>query len=92
MPVISKIFEKFLDQQIEDFSDILPPKLGGFRKGRSTQNALLNLLKNWQKYLDKSGVVGTVLMEGIRLSRHTIVFLMISFSGNFQLTALMNLR
>ena len=64
MPVISKIFAKFLDQQIEDFSDnILPPKLGGFRKGRSTQNALLNLLKNWQKYLDKSGVVGTVLMD-----------------------------
>ena len=35
----------------------------GFRKGHSTQHALLNLLKNWQKTLDKSGVIGTVLMD-----------------------------
>ena len=28
----------------------------------STQHALLNLLKNWQKCLDKSGIVGAVLM------------------------------
>ena len=35
----------------------------GFRKGHSTQHALLNLLKNWQKTLDKSGVIGTVHMD-----------------------------
>ena len=35
----------------------------GFRKGHSTQHALLNLLKNWQKTLGKSGVIGTVLMD-----------------------------
>ena len=35
----------------------------GFRKGDSSQHALLNLLKNWQKTLDKSGVIGTVLMD-----------------------------
>ena len=35
----------------------------GFRKGHSTQHALLTLLKNWQKTLDKSGVLGTVLMD-----------------------------
>ena len=64
LPLISKIFEKFLYQQIEDFSNkILSPKLCGFRKGHSTQHALLNLLKNWQKCLDKSGVAGTVLMD-----------------------------
>ena len=64
LPLISKIFEKFLYQQIEDFSNkILSPKLCGFRKGHSTQHVLLNLLKNWQKCLDKSGVVGTVLMD-----------------------------
>ena len=33
LPLISKTFEKFLYQQIEDFS----PKLCGFRKGHSTQ-------------------------------------------------------
>ena len=35
----------------------------GFRKGHSIQHALLNLLKNWQKTLDKSGVIGTAVMD-----------------------------
>ena len=64
LPIISKIFERVLFEQIEKFSEkILSPKLCGFRKGHSTQHALLNLLKNWQKTLDKSGVIGTVLMD-----------------------------
>ena len=41
----------------------LSPKLCGFRKDHSTQHAFLNLLKNWQKALDKSVVIGTVLMD-----------------------------
>ena len=64
LPIISKIFERVLFEQIEKFSEkMLSPKLCGFRKGHSTQHALLNLLKNWQKTLDKSGVIGTVLMD-----------------------------
>ena len=64
LPIISKIFERVLFEQIEKFSEkILSPKLCGFRKGHSTQHALLNLLKNWQKTLDKSGVIGTVLID-----------------------------
>ena len=72
LPIISKIFERVLFEQIESFSEkILSPKLCGFRKGYSTQHALLNLLKNWQKALDRcsrcsgvqSGVLGTVLMD-----------------------------
>ena len=35
----------------------------GFRKGHLTQQALLNLLKNWQMSLDKSGFEGTVIMD-----------------------------
>ena len=42
---------------------ILSPKLCGFRIGHSTQHFLLNLLKNWQKTLYKSGVIETVLMD-----------------------------
>ena len=58
------MFNRVLYQQIEDFTNnILLPKLSGFKKEHSTQHTLLNLLKNWQKYLDKSGVVGTVLMD-----------------------------
>ena len=64
LPLISKLYEKVLYQQIEDFANnFLSPKLCGFRKGHSTQHALLNLLKNWQKCLEKAGVVGTVLMD-----------------------------
>ena len=67
LPIISKIFERVLFEQIEKFSEkILSPKLCGFRslrKRHSTQHALLNLLKNWQKTLDRSGVIGTVLMD-----------------------------
>ena len=47
----------------KSFPKKLTPKLCGFRKGHSTQHALSNLLKNWQKTLDKSVVIGTVLMD-----------------------------
>ena len=35
----------------------------GFRKADSTQNALFKLLQRWQKELDNSGLVGTIVME-----------------------------
>ena len=36
----------------------------GFRKGYSTQYALVNLLQKWKKGLDESdGIVGTLLMD-----------------------------
>ena len=42
LPITSKLFEKVLYQQIENFAKkILSPKLCGFRKGHSTQHALL---------------------------------------------------
>ena len=64
LPIISKIFKRVLFEQIEKFSEkLLSPKLCGFRKGHSAQHTLLNLLKNWQKTLDKSGVIRTVLMD-----------------------------
>jgi len=36
---------------------------GSFRKGHSTQHALLRLLHRWQSSLDNSKIVGTVLMD-----------------------------
>jgi hypothetical protein len=64
LPTLSKVFEKVLLNQLAEFSqEILFPYLCGVRKGYSTQHALFNLLQNWQKCLDKSGVVGTVLMD-----------------------------
>ena len=41
----------------------LSQHLCGFRKGFSSQYALLNLLYNWQKCLAKKGKVGAVLMD-----------------------------
>ena len=39
------------------------PLLCGFRKGHSTQHAMLRLLRRWQSSLDKSKIVVTVLMD-----------------------------
>ena len=36
--------------------------LCGFRKAQSTQHALFRLLQSWQKELDNSGFIGTILM------------------------------
>ena len=54
-----------LFNQLQRFSNkFLSPLLCGFRKGCSTQYALMNLLQKWQKCLDASdGIVGTLLME-----------------------------
>ena len=65
LPTISKIFEKILFDQLTKFSNkFFSPLLCGFRKGYSTQYALVNLLQKWKKGLDESdGIVGTLLMD-----------------------------
>ena len=48
LPIISEIFGKVFYEQLETVAyEIFSPKLCGFRKGHSSQNAFLNLLKNW---------------------------------------------
>ena len=37
--------------------------LCGFRKAYLTQHALIMLIQSWQKELDKSGFVWTILMD-----------------------------
>ena len=64
LPTVSKLFEKIMFAQINAFfQDKFFAILCGFRKGHSTQHALLNLLQNWQSYLDKGEIVGTLLMD-----------------------------
>ena len=47
LPIFSKIFERVFYSQPETVvNKIFSPKLCRFRKGHSSQNALLNLLKN----------------------------------------------
>jgi len=51
LPTVSKVFDCF------------STLLCGFRKGHSTQHAILRLLHLWQRALDDSNIVGTVLMD-----------------------------
>ena len=64
LPSISKVFERLLFHQITSYvTDVLSPYLCGFRKGYSTQHALLRLLDQLNKNLDKKGKVGLLLMD-----------------------------
>ena len=64
LPTVSKVFERIMADQLTSFFESrFSGLLCGFRKGRSTQHALLRLLNHWQKALDDSNIVGTVLMD-----------------------------
>ena len=64
LPAISKLFEKVLANQLSaHFETIFCNLLYGFRKRHSTQQALLQLLRLWQKSLDEGEIVGTILMD-----------------------------
>ena len=48
---------------LSHFQDKLSPLLCGFRSKHSTQHALFRLIQKWQSCLDKSGKIGTILMD-----------------------------
>ena len=51
------------DQLNEYMEAFLNKLLCGFREAHSTQYALFRLLQKWQKELDSSGIVETILMD-----------------------------
>ena len=64
LPSVSKIFEKLLQHQLVNYiENYLSPHLCGYRKGYSSQQALISLIENWKKSLDKKGYGGAVLMD-----------------------------
>ena len=64
LPVVSKLLERILQNQIGSFvKEILFPHMCGYRKGHSTQYALIALVGKWKISLDKHGYAGTVLMD-----------------------------
>ena len=64
LPLLSKIFERLIYDQLNEYLEqYLNSLLCGFRKAHSTQHALFRLLQEWQNELDKSGFVGTILMD-----------------------------
>ena len=64
MPVVSKVFEKIMHDQISQYiNSFLTSYLCGYRKGFSTQQALLSLIEKWKIVLDSKGYGGAVLMD-----------------------------
>ena len=64
LPLLSKIFERLIYDQFKKYLEqYLNSSLSGFRKAHSTQHVLFRFLQEWQNELDKSGFVGTILMD-----------------------------
>ena len=64
LPAISKIFERVLQKQVLcHMEEFLSPNLCGYRKGFSTQHALISLIEKWRDALDKKGFAGALLMD-----------------------------
>ena len=64
LPTVSKEFEQIMQKQITDYiGKFISPFLCGYRKGFSTQYALLSLIERWRLCLDKQGFAGALLMD-----------------------------
>ena len=64
LPVVSKIFERIMQKQISSYlEEYLSPCLCGYRKGYSTQYALLSLIEKWKQMLDKQGYAAAIIMD-----------------------------
>ena len=64
LPHMSKVFERIMYTQIESFMEYkLSELLTGFRKNRSTQYCLINMLEKLKNILDKGGFVCDMFMD-----------------------------
>ena len=64
LPVISKIFERIIFDQIPSYIDsFLSPFLSGFRQGFSTQHCLIVMLERWRNALDNNSKAGAFLTD-----------------------------
>ena len=61
--LLFKIFERQLQKQIISYIDqFLSKFLCGYRKGYSTQTALISMLEEWRKISDIKGCDDAILM------------------------------
>ena len=64
LPIVSKIYERYLYNQLNEYFQPLFSKLQcGFRKGHSAQHWLLVLIEKCGKVLDKRGFAGLLLTD-----------------------------
>ena len=89
LPLLSKVFERFICNQLGKYMDTFLNKLlCRSRKAHSTQHALFKLLQRWEKELGNSRLVGTILMD---LQKHMTAYLMTLYSLNLRPMVLANL-
>jgi len=65
-PTLSKVFERHVASQIQDFlkkHDLIHSLQSGFRKPHSCCTALINLIDNWLKDVDEGKYVGAVFLD-----------------------------
>ena len=61
LPVVSKLFERMMQNQVNGFVERhLSPYLCGYRKGYSSQYALLAMIEQWKWSLDNGGFAGGI--------------------------------
>ena len=64
IPVVSKLFERDLYNQILSYiDDFLSPYLFGYRNGYSTEQCLTAMLEQWKKTHDDRGTAGAILTD-----------------------------
>ena len=64
LPNVSKIYERCLNKQLEEYFQALLSKYQcGLRKGYSVINALLPMIEKWRKSLDECGTFGALLTD-----------------------------
>ena len=64
LPTVFKILERIMQKQITDYIEkLFSPFLCGYRKGFSTQYALLSLIERWRLCLDKQGFAGALFIN-----------------------------
>ena len=64
LPHVSKIIERVMYIQIENFMKVkLSKLLKGFRKNHSAQHCLVDMLEKWKNTLDKGGFVCAIFMD-----------------------------
>ena len=64
LPAVSKIYKRIMQKQILQYiNKHLSPHVCGYRKGYSTQTALITMLEKWKLFIDNKGFAGGVLIE-----------------------------
>ena len=64
LPQISKVFERVIYKQINNFIENKISKcVSGFRKSHDTQHSLKVMLEKWKKPLDKEENISAIFMD-----------------------------